>query len=232
MPSHDTSVQPDALSDAMLLATTGGLLDAVVYLNHGHVFANAMTGNIVFLGIAVLGRNPGEITPRLVPLAGFFAGVLTSKHLRTRLGIRSLPIALGLEIATIFVLGWLPAGLPEMVFTGIIAYVAAIQVASFRRVGRFAYNSTFVTGNLRDVADGLYDALTPISSPETREKGRSQARDLGLVSLCFLTGAVIGAWAAPRFGNYSLWLAEPFLLTVAFITFRRPSAPISPPPSH
>ena len=119
-----------------------------------------------------------------------------------------------------------------MVFTGIIAYVAAIQVASFRRVGRFAYNSTFVTGNLRDVADGLYDALTPVSSPETREKGRSQARDLGLVSLCFLAGAVVGAWAAPRFGNYSLWLAEPFLLTVAFITFRQPSAPISPPPSH
>jgi uncharacterized membrane protein YoaK (UPF0700 family) len=232
MPSHDTSVQPDALSDAMLLATTGGLLDAVVYLNHGHVFANAMTGNIAFLGIAVLGRNPGEITPRLVPLAGFFAGVLTSKHLRTRLGIRSLPFALGLEIATIFVLGWLPAGLPEMVFTGIIAYVAAIQVASFRRVGRFAYNSTFVTGNLRDVADGLYDALTPVSSPETREKGRSQARDLGLVSLCFLAGAVIGAWAAPRFGNYSLWLAESFLLTVAFITFRQPSTPISQPPSH
>ena len=53
----------------MLLATTGGLLDAIVYLNHGHVFANAMTGNVIFLGIAILGRDWVDIVPHLVPLA-------------------------------------------------------------------------------------------------------------------------------------------------------------------
>jgi uncharacterized membrane protein YoaK (UPF0700 family) len=228
MQPQDISAQPAALPDAMLLATTGGLLDAVVYLNHGHVFANAMTGNVIFLGIAVLGRDWGNILPHLVPLAGFVAGVLTSKHLRARLGLRSVLLGLALEIVSIFALGWLPGGFPEMAFTGIIAYVAAFQVASFRRVDRFAYNSTFITGNLRDVAEGLYDALTPSSTPETREEGRSQARALGLISLCFLAGATLGAWAAPRFGNYSLWLAEPFLLAVTVITFRRP-APISSP---
>ena len=233
MPSpHDTFVQPDALPDAMLLATTGGLLDAVVYLNHGHVFANAMSGNVIFLGIAVLGRAWREIVPHLVPLAGFFAGVLTSKHLRTRLGVRSAPFGLTLEIVTIFALGWLPISFPEMIFTGVTAYVAAIQVASFRRVDRFAYNSTFMTGNLRDVAEGLYEALTPYSTPELREQGLSQARALGLISLCFLAGAIAGAWAAPRFGNYSLWLVEPLLLTVALVSFRRPATPISSPPAN
>jgi len=206
----------------MVLAATGGLLDSVVYLNHGHVFANAMSGNVIFLGIAALGHDWTDIVPHLVPLTGFFAGVLTSKHLRTRLGMRSVILGLSLEIITIFVLGWLPGRFPEMAFTGIIAYVAAFQVASFRRVGRFAYNSTFLTGNLRDVAEGLYDALVPYSSPEIREKGLSQARALGLICLCFLTGAILGAWAAPRFANYSLWLAEPLLLVVAIISFRRP----------
>ena len=119
-----------------------------------------------------------------------------------------------------------------MAFTGIIACVAAIQVASFRRVDRFAYNSTFMTGNLRDVAEGLYEAIDPNSTPETREKGLSQARDLGLICLCFLLGAVLGAWAASRFGNHSLWFAEPFLLAVAVITFRRHTAPTSPSPSR
>jgi uncharacterized membrane protein YoaK (UPF0700 family) len=225
MQPQDTFVQSDALPDAMLLAATGGLLDAVVYLNHGHVFANAMTGNVIFLGIAILGRNWAEIIPHLIPLAGFFAGVLTSKHLRTSLGMRSVFLGLALEIVTIFGLGWLPGSFPEMAFTGIIAYVAAFQVASFRRVDRFAYNSTFITGNLRDVAEGLYDALTPGSTAETREKGFSQARALGLISLCFLAGAILGAWAAPRFGNHSLWLAEPFLLVIAMLSFRRPSMP-------
>ena len=229
MQPQDTSPQPAALPDAMLLAATGGLLDGVVYLNHGHVFANAMSGNVIFLGIAVLGRDWGDIVPHLVPLAGFFAGVLTSKHLRARLGIRSVLLGLALEIVAIFVLGWLPGSFPEMAFTGVIAYVAAFQVASFRRVDRFAYNSTFITGNLRDVAEGLYEALTPNSTPETREKGLSQARALGLICLCFLSGAILGAWSAPRFGNHSLWLAEPFLLAVAVLSFRRPTTPASPP---
>jgi uncharacterized membrane protein YoaK (UPF0700 family) len=231
MPPQDPSVQTAALPDAMLLATTGGLLDAIVYLNHGHVFANAMSGNVIFLGIAILGRDWGEIAPHLVPIAGFFAGVLTSKHLRTRLSFRSAFLGLVLEIVAIFALGWLPGGFPEMAFTGIIAYVAAFQVASFRRVDRFAYNSTFITGNLRDTAEGLYNALDPNSAPETREKGLSQARDLGVICLCFLAGAILGAWAAPRFGNYSIWLAEPLLLAVTVLTFRRPSASVSPPPT-
>jgi uncharacterized membrane protein YoaK (UPF0700 family) len=136
-----------------------------------------------------------------------------------------------LEIVAIFIFGWLPGSFPEMAFTGIIAYVAAFQVASFRRVDRFAYNSTFITGNLRDVAEGLYEALTPNSTPETREKGLSQARALSLICLCFLGGAILGAWSAPRFGNHSLWLAEPFLLAVAVLSFRRPAAPASPPPA-
>jgi uncharacterized membrane protein YoaK (UPF0700 family) len=231
MPPLDPATQPDALLDAMLLAATGGLLDAIVFLNHGHVFATTMTGNGIFLGIAVLGRNWADIVPRLVPLAGFFAGVLTSKHLRPRLGTRSILLGLILEVVTIFVLGWLPTGSPQMAFTAIIAYVAAIQVASFRRVDRFAYNSTFMTGNLRDVAEGLYEALTPNSTSESRERGLSQARDLSLISLCFLLGAILGAWAASRFANHSLWLAEPFLLAVAVITFRRHTALISPPPT-
>jgi uncharacterized membrane protein YoaK (UPF0700 family) len=227
------SVQPAALLDAMLLAATGGLLDVLVFLLHGHVFANSMTGNVVFLGIAMLGRDWADIVPLLFPLAGFFLGVLTSKHLRTRLGIHSVLLGLALEIVTIFTLGWLPVSFHHMAFSGIIAYVAAFQVASFRRVDRFAYNSTFMTGNLRDVAEGLYEALTSNSTAETREKGLSQARDLGLICLCFLLGAILGAWAAPRFANRSLWFAEPFLLAVALLTFRRPfAAAASPQPSQ
>jgi hypothetical protein len=58
-----TRRQRHPLTGALLLGTTGGLLD-VVYLNHGHVFANAMTGNVIFLGIAaIIGRNRGEIIP-------------------------------------------------------------------------------------------------------------------------------------------------------------------------
>jgi uncharacterized membrane protein YoaK (UPF0700 family) len=217
----ETTPQPSSLSDAVLLAGAGGLLDAMVYLNHGHVFANAMTGNVIFLAIAVLAHEWREVLPRVIPILGFFAGVITSRHLRSRHSHAAI-MGLAFEIVTLFALGWLPLSFPSMAFTGIIAFVAALQVASFRRVDRFAFNSTFVTGNLRDAIEGLYDTFAPSTNAEVREKGRAQAIDLGLICLCFLAGAVTGAWAAPRFGNRTLWLTEPLLLAV-FIRLLRGS---------
>ena len=41
----------DALPLGLLLALTGGILDAYTYLNRGQVFATAETGNLVLLGI-------------------------------------------------------------------------------------------------------------------------------------------------------------------------------------
>ncbi len=222
-----STIQPNSLPNALLLATAGGVLDAVVYLNHGHVFANAMTGNVIFLGIAVVGRNRYLIVPHLVPLEGFLVGVIASKYMRSRLNEASvLLMGLIFETVAIFILGWLPPTFPNMIFTIIIASVSAFQVASFRRVERFSYNSTFVTGNFRDMTEGLYDAIVSTSTPKTpetlatRERGASQAFNLGFICLCFLIGAILGAWAAPRFGGHALWLAEPFLLMALFHAFR------------
>ncbi|WP_260735678.1 YoaK family protein [Tunturiibacter lichenicola] len=210
------TVKPNALPDAMLLATTGGLLDAFIFLNHGHVFANAMTGNVVFLGIALIGRDWKEIVPHLVPICGFIVGVAASKRARSHLQERPLLLlGLSFEIVVLFALGWLPIDAPHMVFAATTAIVGAFQVASYRHVEGFGYNSTFITGNLRDTVEGFYDAITPGVTPEVRDKGRAKALDLGLICLCFLAGAVIGAWAAPRFANHTLWFAEPFLFVVA-----------------
>jgi uncharacterized membrane protein YoaK (UPF0700 family) len=231
MPTPNTipdTLQPEQLPDAMLLAATGGLLDAVVYLNHGHVFANAMTGNIILFSIAATEQNWMQAVRHLVPLGGFLAGVVSSKHMRFRLGQRSAQVGLAFEIVALFAVGWLPSTFPGMAFTAIVAYVAAFQVASFRKVDRFAYNSTFITGNLRDMAEGICEATIPAANipavtPAVREEGLAKFRALGLICLSFLFGTLLGAWAAPRFGNHSFWIAEPFLLTVVFITFPRPS---------
>jgi uncharacterized membrane protein YoaK (UPF0700 family) len=214
-------VKPNALPDAMLLAATGGLLEAFIFLNHGHVFANAMTGNVVFLGIALLGRDWKDIISHLVPICGFIVGVAASKSVRSHLQERPL-LLLGLtfEIVALFALGWLPIDAPHMVITATTAIVGAFQVASYRHVEAFGYNSTFITGNLRDTVEGLYDTIAPGVTPEAREKGCAKALDLGFICLCFLTGAIVGAWAAPRFGNHSLWFAEPFLFIVALRALR------------
>ena len=188
-----------------------------------------MTGNVIFLGIAAISRDWGEIIPHLVSTCGFFSGVLCSKHMRSRLSERFvLLLGLAFESMALFALGWLPGNFPHMAFNGHHRNRLRLPGRQYRRVERFSYNSTFVTGNLHDTAEGIYGATLRTATPEVREEGRAKALDLGLICLCFLCGAILGAWAAPRFGNYSLWLTEPFLLTVALRSFRS-SFPLSPP---
>jgi uncharacterized membrane protein YoaK (UPF0700 family) len=228
-----STAQPEStepLSAALLLAATGGLLDAFVYLNHGHVFANAMTGNVVLLGIALVGHHGFQAIRHLAPLGAFFLGVATSRFVRDRLGRRASPYGLSLEITVLFLASLLPGGFPEMAFTGLIAFVASYQITSFRRVGGLSYSSTFVTGNLRDMAVGLYDAIGPLGPKpdlELRRISLRNARALGLICFCFLAGASAGAFCAPRLANHTLLIAEPLLLAVLVGLYRRPAASAS-----
>ena len=111
---------------------------------------------------------------------------------------------------------------PAIAFTAIIAFVASYQVSSFRQVDAFAYNSTFITGNLRTVGDGLFEALSATSDPAARTAGRRKFRDLSLVIVSFLLGAMLGSFLAPRFSNHTLWFALPPLAIILALSRQQP----------
>lgn len=192
----------NSLSAATLLAFAGGSLDAFLYLQHGRVFAGAMTGNAVLCGIALLGGNRFEALRHLLPLLGFVCGVTLAELLQERLKPHAVTIGLLGEIVGLLVASFLPPGFPDLLFVPLIAVVAAYQIASFRKVDDYSYNSTFITGDLRTAVVGLYKALHPSS----RREGMRQARDLGLIVACFLTGAVTGALFSSHLGNHTLWV--------------------------
>ena len=118
-----------------------------------------MTGNVIFLGISALTRDWGEVTRHMAPIIAFLLGVVAARLLSALPIPHSAALTLGLESLALFGVGLLPASLPQFAFTSTVAFVSAFQVTTFRRVGRFTYNSTFVTGNLRDVAEGWFDAF-------------------------------------------------------------------------
>jgi uncharacterized membrane protein YoaK (UPF0700 family) len=55
----------------LVLTFVTGLVDAVSYLNLGHVFVANMTGNVVFLGFAVVGVRDFSVSASLTALAAF-----------------------------------------------------------------------------------------------------------------------------------------------------------------
>src|ERR1700712_1348240 len=86
-PSHGDR-RPDGPLPELLLALTvvTGLVDAFSYLSLGHVFVANMTGNVIFLGFALVGVPGFDVAASLVALAAFALGALAGGRLGVTLG--------------------------------------------------------------------------------------------------------------------------------------------------
>ncbi|MFE5582739.1 YoaK family protein [Kitasatospora sp. NPDC056531] len=69
----------------LVLTLVTGVVDAVSYLELGHVFVANMTGNVVFLGFALAGAANLSATASLGALAAFLVGALAGGHLSRHL---------------------------------------------------------------------------------------------------------------------------------------------------
>jgi uncharacterized membrane protein YoaK (UPF0700 family) len=188
-----------------LLASAGGFLDGFTYVGHGHVFANAMTGNVVLLGINFFSGSWHAALRLLPAIAAFLVGVSVSQtvQLYSRRRNVSAPYSgiLGLETSVLLVLSLLPATTADILFTTSIAFVASVQVQTFREVHGHNYNSTFTTGNLRILSEAAVGWFL---------EGRSRVdslvvRDFSVICAAFLLGATAGGYATQKFGNRALW---------------------------
>ena len=213
-----------SLPAAALLAFSGGLLDAFLYLTHDKVFAGAMTGNAVLWGISMLSGHRGQVLHHGNPLLAFVCGVFAAEMLHERVKQHAIPLALGCEMAGVLAASLLPPGFPGDLFVFLLVFLAAFQVSSVRKAGQQSYNSTFITGNMRNAVVGLYELLDPAK----RAAGWRQTRALGVVVVSFLVGAVASAVLAGRLANHTLWLSFAALLGVLVLALR-PPAPAADP---
>lgn len=212
---------PKTLVAIALLAMAGGLLDAVIYTLHGQVFASAMTGNLVLMGLALMTHESHEIVRHAIPLCAFGGGVLAAKALLRFHRPLSLPLTLLLQITVLGVGGAFPHRIPSNVLVTFIAFTGAMQITVIRRADNIGFNTTFMTGNLRSVFEGAFDAVfPPLPGTAIVSGGRRQFEVVGLTCMGFLAGACAGAAAAPRLHDRSLWIAG-LLLLAAGVLLRR-----------
>jgi uncharacterized membrane protein YoaK (UPF0700 family) len=206
-----------SLSAALLLTFTGGFLDAFLYIRCDRVFAGAMTGNAVLAGIALLTRDTHQVLHHLLPIAGFMVGLWCAFVLETRLHHHLVLVALSLEAAGLLIASCLPHGFPHAIFVPLICILAGYQVGSFRKVDSFVYNATFIAGNLLRAVESLHEALLRVRLRHSL----LEARDLGLVLLVFVAGALAAALSATSMGNHALRIPLVAVLIVLAATLRR-----------
>ncbi|MGD1069987.1 MAG: YoaK family protein [Bryobacteraceae bacterium] len=207
------------LGIATLLAAAGGFLDGFTWVGHGHVFANAMTGNVVLLGIYCFSGSWRTGLSHLPAILAFVAGVSAAQAMQLRSKRRGVGApyhaVLALEIGVLLILSLLPAATPDILFTAIIAFAASVQVQTFREVNGQSYNSTFTTGNLRTLSEAAFAWFFEGRSPANARI----AKDFAIICTAFLVGAAAGGYATQTFGNRALW-CDVALLALAAVSVR------------
>jgi uncharacterized membrane protein YoaK (UPF0700 family) len=188
-----------------MLAWAGGFLDGFMYVGHGHVFANSMTGNVVLLGINCLSGSWQTAFHHVPAILAFLAGVCVSQamqlHAKRRDVSAPYSAVLVLETGVLLALSLLPATTADILFTTSIAFAASVQVQTFREVNGHSYSSTFTTGNLRTLADA---AVVWFLDGNSRAAALV-VRDFSVICAAFLAGAAAGAYAVQTLGNRALW---------------------------
>ena len=212
----------ESLPVGLLLALTGGLLDAYSYLNRGEVFSTAETGNIVLLGVNLAQRNWSGVLHYLIPVLAFTAGILAAEWVRrrfdgdlhpSRLHWR-LPLLLA-ERGAIAAASFLPLGPMDPLANVIISFTSALQVESFRNIQGYGCVTTMCTGNLRSGTENLFHWLSrrdPKAAPKLKVY-------YGLIG-CFILGALISGLATPLLAQRTVLLACLPLLAVFLLLLR------------
>lgn len=186
---------PDRINLWLMLALTftTGIIDAVGYLGLDRVFTGNMTGNVVILGMALLGADDLPVVGPVVALAGFVVGAMIGGRVlkrelagwnrRTTFLIAVVGVCLALTSLALFLDLHQASDVVALLITGFIAASMGLQAATARHLGVKDVTTVVVTSTLTGLA---------ADSPLGGGSGKFWQRRL-LAVVLILAGAATGA---------------------------------------
>jgi len=209
----------------LVLTMVTGLVDAVSYLQLGHVFVANMTGNVVFLGFAVADAQDFSIPASLTAIAAFMVGALAGGRLGADAGRhrgRFLALATYIQIALmgaalVVSLSGLDFAAPPLRYALIVLLALAMgaQNATARRLGVPDLTTTVLTLTLTGLA-----ADSTFASGKNPNRGRRI-----LATMTMFLGAAVGAFLVLHVGGQAvLALALVLLVSNGIAAYRMSSS--------
>lgn len=196
-----------------ILALSGGLMDAYSYAQRGGVFANAQTGNMIKLGLALSSGDFQTALNYLFPILSFALGILLADVVCVRkdklANLHWRQVTVLAEAVILVIVSRIPASGDRLANT-LTSLACGIQVESFRKVHGHAAATTMCIGNLRSGTENLHRFLL------TREEGCLKVALLyyGII-VCFVSGAVFGNAMVERMHQNAI-LCSSAMLVIAF----------------
>lgn len=183
------------------MTLTSGFVNTFTYVNHGQVFVSFHTGNLIRLAMSFHPNNLAGLFSYLVPVFGALFGsvlgsLIMSKSNNTQETTQHFN---GIFILAYLVLVFIQ---PDQ-FNGIILFALSalmmMQLTGFRFFKGVSFNSTIMTGNLRNLGEYIADFIFHPSPYLLR-----RAVTYLLLLLCFPVGAFLGYWLSLHMAQYSI----------------------------
>ncbi len=202
-----------------VLAMAGGFMDAYSYILRDQVFANAQTGNMLLLGVALSQGDYMLALRYFFPVMSFAIGISIAEFIRyySQKQIRNereiivhwRQKAVLVEIVFLFVVSFLPLSV-NVIANCLTSLGCGIQVQSFRKIHGNASATTMCIGNLRSATQHMCSFIT------TRKKSsfRKSILYFGIIG-CFMIGAILGNICIGFFRERAILFCI-FLLIIAF----------------
>ncbi len=202
----------------LILALSGGAMDAYSYLARGKVFANAQTGNILLLGINLASANFNRALKFFLPITAFVLGIFTANIIRYICRERAFhwrQIAVFMEILLLAIVPFISKE-NNAISNGLISLACGIQVQSFQSIYGNSIATTMCIGNLRKCMDNLSKFIY-----SRKHLYLKQSAVYFLVILFFMIGAIVEGYLIKVLKLKAIVFSI-ILLVISFILMHRP----------
>lgn len=201
----------------VVLTVVSGLVDAFSYLVLGQVFVANMTGNVLFLGLAVAGAKGFGAAVHLVALGAFTLGAMLSGRLDRRFGHsrgQALARTAGAQVVLVAVACSIGAGVAEpgsgtarYLLVALLAISSGLQTGTARQLAVPDLITTVLT---RTIAGAAFDSR--LGGGDNSRVGRR-----GLAVVALFGGALVGATLVLHVSGWLTLLVALVLLATVMI---------------
>ena len=207
----------ESIPCGILLALSGGCMDAYSYLFRGQVFSNAQTGNMLLLGVNIAGGNFAVASKYFWPVLFFAIGIVVSdltNAIKKHSIVHWRQIAVLLEAIILTSVIFLPESANDLA-NSLLSFACGIQVQSFRAIHGNNITTTMCIGNFRSGTSNLDRFIA------TKEKSYLKKSMLyyGII-VSFIVGAIIESFLIHIFGTYAILFSIMLLLIALVIMFK------------
>lgn len=207
----------ESLVLGILLALSGGAMDAYSYICRGEVFANAQTGNMLLFGVHLAQGEWTQALSYFCPVFFFSVGIILSIIVRgvpgreQRLHWRQATVLF--EAAVLAGVCFMPQSM-NLIANSLISLACGIQLESFTKIRGSAIATTMCIGNLRLATENFCLYLRGGNASALKKA----ALYFGII-VCFVLGAVGGNFAVRLMGEYALFTCSAILIVVFVLMF-------------